>query len=113
MRKIFNCNNKHDAEEQLKETVSADTLSHPKLMGWLELNAEESMSYYDWPRSIHNKIRTTNPLERLNREIKRRTKVVSIFPDESSCLRLITALLVEVDDSWKSRKYVRPEFLIK
>jgi transposase-like protein len=74
--------------------------SYPKLMEKLEENLEYVLACLNFPEQHRKKIRTTNSLERLNREIKRRTRVVSIFPNEESCLRLIGALMLEQHEEW-------------
>lgn len=67
---------------------------------WVEENIEETFTFYRWPRAHHKHIRSTNMLERINEEIKRRTYVIRIFPNEDSCLRLVRALLVEINEDW-------------
>lgn len=69
---------------------------YPKLCDWVEASIEETLSFYRLPREHHKHMKSTNMLERLNEEIKRRTHVVRIFPNEASCLRLIRALAVEI-----------------
>ena len=66
----------------------------------MEANIEETLSFYQLPRQHHKNLKSTNMLERLNEEIKRRTLVVRIFPNEVSCLRLIRALAVEMHENW-------------
>ena len=73
---------------------------YPKLTGWVEENIEETLTFYRFPLAHHKHIKSTNMLERLNQEIKRRTHVVRIFPNEKSCLRLIRALAVETHEHW-------------
>lgn len=73
---------------------------HPKLCAWVEENVEETLSYYRLPQPHHKHMKSTNMLERLNQEIKRRTHVVRIFPSEESCLRLVRALCVETHEDW-------------
>jgi len=68
----------------------------------MENNIPEGLTVFDFPAEHRRKIRTTNGLERLSREIARRTRVVSIFPNEASCLRLISALLMEKDEAWQT-----------
>ena len=68
------------------------------------------LAHFDFPESHRRQIRSTNPLERLNKEIKRRTKVVGIFPTRASALRLVGMILAEQDDEWQDgRRYFRPE----
>jgi len=65
---------------------------------------------FAFPASHRRRLRTANGLERLSREIKRRTRVVSIFPNEAACLRLISAVLMEIDEAWQTdRVYLTPE----
>lgn len=73
---------------------------YPKLTDWVEENIEETLAYYGLPLQHHKHMKSTNMLERLNQEIKRRTHVVRIFPDTASCLRLIRALAVETHENW-------------
>jgi putative transposase len=78
-----------------------------KVAEHLEEHIEECLSCLVFPESHHRRIRTTNGLERLNQEIKRRSRVVRIFPNERSCLRLVTALAVEQSEEWiTGRRYL-------
>jgi putative transposase len=74
----------------------------PAFCDWLQDNIEEALTVYDYPKSHRRRIRTSNGLERLNQEIKRRTRVARLFPNQESCLRLITAILVEQLETWIS-----------
>jgi transposase-like protein len=67
------------------------------------------LTVFDFPAEHRRRLRTNNGLERLNREIKRRTRVASIFPNENSLLRLATAVLMEIDDEWQSEKRYLPK----
>ena len=71
---------------------------------WLEKNVPEGLTVFDFPLEHRRRLRTNNGLERLNREIKRRTRVASLFPNEASLLRLATAVLMEVDEEWQTEK---------
>jgi putative transposase len=73
---------------------------YPKLCTWVEDNIEETLTFYRLPRAHHKHMKSTNMLERLNQEIKRRTLVVRIFPNAESCLRLVRALAVEMHENW-------------
>ena len=73
---------------------------YPKLTGWAEETIEETFTLYRLPRQHHKHMKSTNMLERFNEEIKRRTIVLRIFPNEDSCLRLIRALAVETHENW-------------
>jgi transposase-like protein len=73
---------------------------YPKLTGWVEESIDETLTFYQLPRQHHKHLKSTNMLERLNEEIKRRTHVVRIFPNGESCLRLVRALAVETHENW-------------
>jgi putative transposase len=73
---------------------------YPKLCSWVEDNIEETLSFYALPREHHKNLKSTNMLERIMEEIKRRTLVVRIFPNPASCLRLVRALTVEMHENW-------------
>lgn len=85
---------------------------YPKPCAWVEENIEETLSYYRLPLQHHKHVKSTNMLERLNEEIKRRTTVVRIFPDAESCLRLVRALTVEFHEEWiEGTRYLNMELL--
>ena len=76
-------------------------------LSWLEDNLDEGLTVFDFPKSWWRRIRTINGLERLHREIRRRTRVVGIFPHEASALRLISAVLAEIHEEWLTdRQYL-------
>ncbi len=94
------------AEKWRSEKGAAKVADH------LEEHVEECLSCLAFPESHRKRIRTTNGLERLNQEIKRRTRVVRIFPDREACLRLVTALAVEQSEEWLTgRRYLDMEDL--
>jgi len=68
----------------------------------MELNVPAGLTCFSFPTAHRRSIRTSNPVERLNREIKRRTRVVGIFPNEASCLRLVSAILLKISDEWEA-----------
>src|SRR5690625_2368783 len=78
--------------------------THPSVAEKLEEDLEATLTCFAFPTSHQKRIRTTNGLERLNQEIKRRTRVVRIFPNPDSCLRLVTALCIEQSEEWVSGK---------
>ena len=85
---------------------------YPKLTGWVEENVEETLAYYRLPLAHHKHMKSTNMLERLNQELKRRTHIVRIFPNEPSCLRLVRALAVEQHETWlEATRYLNMEHL--
>lgn len=87
---------------------------YPKLCDWVEENIEETLTYYRLPREHHKHMKSTNMLERLNQELKRRTHVVRIFPDAESCLRLVRALAVETHENWlEGTRYLNMQHLVE
>jgi putative transposase len=85
---------------------------YPKLCAWVEETMEETLSYYRLPLAHHKHMKSTNMLERLNQEIKRRTHVVRIFPNAESCLRLVRALAVEIHENWlEATRYLNMDHL--
>ena len=85
---------------------------YPKLCDWVEDNIEETLTFYRLPLAHHKHMKSTNMLERLNQEIKRRTHVVRIFPNTASCLRLVRALAVETHENWlEAIRYLNMEHL--
>ncbi len=80
----------------------------PKLADWLETNIPDGLTVFDRPAHQRRLLRTVNGLERLNREIRRRTRLAVLFPNEASCLRLATAIVMEVSEEWQTgRVYLR------
>jgi putative transposase len=105
-RSIFNAPDRKTAEQLLHAAIQKYATSAPRLSAWLEDNLSEGFTVFDFPLEHRRSIRTTNSLERINREIRRRTRVVSIFPNDSSCLRLISAILMEISEDWQvGKKY--------
>ena len=104
IRSIFNAPDKAEAERLLKQSVEIWTKEAPKLALWAEENLPMGFAVFDFPEGHRTRLRTTNGLERINRELKRRTRVESIFPNAASCLRLVSALLAECDEEWMSGK---------
>jgi putative transposase len=101
IRAIFNAPDKAEAVNLLDKTVSKYDKGAPKLARWLEQNIPEGLTVFGLPANQRRLLRTTNGLERLNKELKRRTRVVGIFPNEASCLRLVSALLMETSEDWE------------
>ncbi len=104
IRNIFNAPDRATAEKYLQMAVQKYVKSAPRLSAWLEANLAEGFTVFGFPIKHRRFIRTTNSLERVNREIRRRTRVVGIFPNEASCLRLISAILMETSEKWQIGK---------
>jgi len=92
----------------LKMTVKNYEPTATKLATWLEETIPQGLTVFDFPAEHQRRLRTTNGLERVNREIRRRTRVASIFPNEAACLRLLTAILMEISEEWETgRTYLK------
>lgn len=102
LRMIFNAPNRSTAQQYLAQVVKKYAPTASKLADWIEQAVPEGLTVFDFPLHHQRKLRTTNGVERLNREIRRRTAVVGIFPHEVSCLRLTSAVLMEIDDEWQT-----------
>jgi putative transposase len=98
LRTVFNAPDRYTAEAYLKNIIQKYAQVAPALADWLEKNIPEGLTVFSFPASQRRRLRTSNGLERLSREIKRRTRVVSIFPNEAACLRLISAILMEINE---------------
>lgn len=101
---VFECASRPAAEQRLKEIIAHYAKSAPKLVGWLEENLPQGFTVFTLPLAHQKRMRTSNALERVNQELKRRTRVARVFPNELSLLRLITALLSETSDDWETGK---------
>jgi putative transposase len=104
IRAIFTALNQHEAESLLAKTVQKYTKTAPRLSTWLETAIPEGLTVFAFPTAHRRLLRTTNGVERLNKEIRRRTRVVGIFPNEASCLRLVSAILMEISEEWETGK---------
>lgn len=102
IRAIFNAPDRSSAEMFLQKAIQKYEKSASKLAAWLETNIPEGLTVFAFPSAHRRLIRTTNGLERVNREVHRRTRVVGIFPNEAACLRLASAILMEIDDAWQA-----------
>jgi transposase-like protein len=100
IRPIFRSESGKEARRRLAEAVSQLERGLPKVAAMLEEGEEDILAFYAFPASHWSKLRSTNPLERFNREIGRRTDVVGIFPDKRSLIRLVSMLAIEANDEW-------------
>jgi transposase-like protein len=105
IRSMFNAPDRQAAEAFLQSAIQKYTVSAPRLSAWLEENLSEGFTVFNFPLDHWRSIRTTNSLERINKEIRRRTRGVGVFPNEASCLRLISALLMEISEEWQIGKH--------
>lgn len=112
LRWIYDRRSIEEARQDLAAWLKKWSGRYPKLCDWAESNIEETLTFYRLPRQHHKNLKSTNLLERLNEEIKRRTLVVRIFPNRAACLRLIRALAVEMHENWiEATKYLNMEDL--
>ena len=110
LRWLYDRRNALEARADLTAWLARWQDQHPKLCAWVETNIEETFAYYRLPAAHHKHLKSTNLLERLNQEFKRRTHIVRLFPDEPSCLRLIRALAVEIHEKWiDANRYLNME----
>ena len=100
LRWMYERRDAFEARRDLKAWLEKWQAKYPKLCAWVEANIEETWSFYQLPLPHHKHLKSTNMLERFNQEIKRRTLVVRIFPDEASCLRLVRAIAAETHEEW-------------
>ena len=104
LRDIFNAKDLLNAEERLQKCVEKYSKYAPQLAEWIEENIPEGLAVFALPGKHRKRMRTTNMLERLHEEIKRRTRVARLFPNESSLLRLVSAIEMEISEDWIAGK---------
>jgi putative transposase len=112
LRWIYDRRSIQEARQDLAAWLKKWAAKYPKLCDWVENNIEETLTFYRLPRQHHKNLKSTNLLERLNEEIKRRTLVVRIFPNTAACLRLVRALAAEMHENWiEAIRYLNMEYL--
>jgi len=112
LKDIFAAPDREQAESRLEAMILRLQSSDLELADWLEENAPETLSVFSFPQAHRSRIKSTNSLERLNEEIRRRTRVIRIFPHRQSCIRMITSLCLEKDEEWTTGKiYLNMELL--
>jgi putative transposase len=104
LRGVLDAGDRSEADRQLGQLVKKYADAAPKLAAWLEANVPEALTVLQLPAAHRRKLRTTNSLERINKEIKRRTRVATLFPNEQSALRLVTAVLMEISEDWETNR---------
>jgi transposase-like protein len=104
LRGVLDASDRSEADRQLDRIVKKYADSAPRLAAWLEENVPEALTVLGLPAAHRRKLRTTNSLERINKEIKRRTRVATLFPNEQSALRLVTAVLMEISEDWETNR---------
>ena len=112
LRWLYDRRDLAEAQKDLTQWLERWGQKYPKLCEWVEENIGETLTFYQLPLQHHKHMKSTNMLERFNEEIKRRTRVVRIFPNEASCLRLIRALAAETHEDWlEANRYLNMELL--
>jgi putative transposase len=111
IKTIFNAPNIEEAQRYLSQTVEKYEKSLPRFSKWAEENIPQGLTFFGLPEEHRKKTRTSNMAERVNKEIRRRTKVVGVFPNEDSLIRLVTSVLIERDETWEleEKRYLRME----
>jgi len=104
LRAIFDSPDRTEADRRLRLTVEKYSKAAPKLSAWLEANVPEALTVFAFPSAHRKRLRTSNLLERINKELKRRTRVATLFPNEAALLRLASAVLVEISEEWETEK---------
>jgi len=104
MREIFNSPTLEMARAMKREAIQKYEKSAPEFAKWLEENVEEGLTIYQFPKEHRRKLRTSNGIERVNREIKKRTRVAVLFPNKESALRLVTGVIIEIHEEWITGK---------
>jgi len=109
LRSVFNASDRGAANEQLRKLVEKYRDTAPKLSEWMEANVPEGLTVFTLPEAHRRRLRTVNGLERVNGELHRRTRVATLFPNEESLLRLVSALAAEISEEWETaRAYLTP-----
>ena len=112
IRQLFHAADGDEARERLAQVVDQLAAPAPKVAELLEAAEDDLLAFYAFPREHWSKLRSTNPLERVNREIGRRSDVIGIFPNNAALIRLAGALLLEQNDEWLvARRYLSQESL--
>jgi transposase-like protein len=104
IRVIFNADDLAHAQERLKDFVKTYSESQPKLAAWAEENLPEGFAVFAFPEAHRKRLRTSNACENVNGQIKKRTRVVGLFPSEESLERLVTGVLIEISETWETGK---------
>ncbi len=113
MREIFNSPTLEMAIEMKRRAIEMYRKRAPEFAKWLEENIEEGLTVFQFPLEHRKKLRTSNGIERVNKEIKRRTRVAVLFPNPASALRLVTGILIEIHEEWVTgRQYLDMSLLL-
>ena len=114
VREIFNSPTIEMALEMKRRAIESYRKKAPEFAKWLEENIDEGLTVYQFPKEHWKKIRTSNGIERVNKEIKRRTRVAVLFPNKESALRLVTGVIIEIREEWiTGKQYLDMNMLLK
>jgi len=112
LRWLYERRNLAEAQRDLAAWLGRWQKKYPKLTDWVEEHIGSTLTFYRLPRLHHRHLKSTNMLERLNEELRRRTRVVRIFPNAASCLRLTRALCAETHEAWlEDNRYINMDLL--
>jgi len=110
LRQAFTQPNRASASQTLRHTADQLRGKWPKLAAFIDESETDVLAHMDFPVQNRSKIHSTNPIERFNKEVKRRAGVVGIFPNEASIVRLVGAVLLELNDEWQlQHRYMQTE----
>jgi putative transposase len=104
LRAIFDAPDRAEADRRLRLAVDKYLKTAPKLSAWWEANIPEGLTVFQFPATHWRRLRTSNVLERTNKEVKRRTRVATLFPNEAALLRLVSAVLMEISEDWETEQ---------
>lgn len=106
LREITGASCLESAVNRLHEAVDTLAGTHPRVADMLDVHGEDILAVYALPEHHRKRMRTTNLVERLNEEFRRRTRVIRVFPNETACVRMVSTLAIEINDEWMERKYL-------
>jgi putative transposase len=111
IRNVFNAPDKNEAQRLLNKAVEAYSEEAGDLSDWMAENIPEGLTVFDLPEAKRKKLRTSNMAELQNKELKKRTRLIRVFPNKESLLRIASAILMELDEEWLSadKRYMKME----
>lgn len=104
LKDIFAASSYEEARRRTTQFVETLEATHPEVAEWLDENIEFCLSVYQLPESHRRRMKSTNMIERLNKELKRRSRVIGIFPNDAACLRVLGSICLETSEEWETGK---------
>ena len=104
LKDVFAATTKEDAVIRKNRLIDKLESEKPDMARWIDEEIESCFSVYNLPQSHHRRMRSTNMIERLNQELKRRSRVIRIFPNDASCLRVLGTMCMEQSEGWESER---------